>query len=176
MMLGLLPMAVMAAESVEVVISDAELMTTLLPASGTVKQQSLPVDEQLRDWVEQKYGFTPEPQQLNIWLSRDQKSGRLLGGMIKADIVYQEQTITLALGLSHELRVSRAAIVALPSDLRPALDASIGVGFLKRYTMMSARQLRYLANVLQKEGQPTALVAESLFKYGAMLAAVIKMH
>jgi len=32
----------------------------------------------------------------------------------------------------------------------------------------------YLANVLQKEGQPLALIAEQLFKSAAVLAAVIK--
>jgi len=94
--------------------------------------------------------------------------------MIKRELMYQKQPLTLVLGLNHELRVSRAAIVSLPEYLRQEFESTIGTGYLKRYTMTSARQLGYLANVLKKEGQPSALIAEQLYRAGAILAAIIK--
>lgn len=171
----LLPLMAWAEDKSDVVITDAELVSTLLPPGGSIVRQNSQLDGRMIDWLEQQYRFRPAPQALAVWLSREPESGRILGGMIKMDVIYQQQKISLAIGLSHELRVSRAAVVAVPPALRQRLQATIGVGYLPRYTMMSARQLGYLANVLQKEGQPTALVAESLFKYGAMLAAVIKL-
>jgi hypothetical protein len=169
----LLPVSVIAGGPVVNFISHDDLVSTVFPASSEVSQQQISIDDSMCDWVEKRFRFRPKPQVVTVWLARDRASGKLLGGLIKPEVYYQDSPVTLALGLSDELRVSRAAVVALPEHLRQAFKTSIGVGYLTRYTMMSVRQLSYLANVLRKEGQPSALVAEQLFRSGALLAAVI---
>ena len=166
--------ALVHASAVTSVISNDELLRTTWVDGGVVTRHQFNVNESMRDWVEKRFHFRPKEQVVTVWLSRDSLSSQILAGMIKQDVRYQQQPISLVIGLSHGLRVSRAAIVALLETLRQEFESSIGVGYLKRYTMMSVRQLRYLANVLQKEGQPSALVGEQLFKSGAILAAVIK--
>jgi|GEM_PF-5941539 len=156
----------------DVIISDAELMQTVFADAGTVTAEQVSLTTAQCDWIDRYFHFTLEPKSVSVWLSRD-ASGQVMAGLIRQDIVYEGQTITVAIGLSAELRVIRAAVTAAPASLRQPLEASIGAGYLKRYTMMSARQLGYLANVLNKKGQPTAMVANQLFRSGAILAAII---
>lgn len=168
----LVSVSAIAAEPADQIITDAELMQTVFGDATATAEQITPTAAQ-RDWSDKHFHYAPPAQTITVWLSRDD-AGRVLAGLIKTDIVYQGQTLTVALGLSAELRVTRAAITAAPASLRQQLAATIGIGYLKRYTMTSARQLNYLANVLNKEGPLTALVAEQLFKNGATLAAIIK--
>jgi hypothetical protein len=163
------------AGSAAVIIGHDELLSVMLPERGSVTRYQVSVDESLRDWVDKHYHFRPEQKTVTVWLSRDPVSGQVVGGMLQQDVYYQQQRVSVVIGLSDELRVSRAAIIAVPPSLRQEFEASIGVGYLKRYTMMAARQLRYLANVMKKEGPATALVAEELFRSGAILAGIIKM-
>ena len=162
-----------AVDSTDVIISDTELMQVVFGNAADVKAEQITLTPVQRDWSGKRFRFAPPEQTVQVWLSRD-ASGQVLAGLIKADVSYQGQIITVALGLSAEVRVIRAAITSVPESLRQQLESTIGIGYLKRYTMMSARQLGYLANVLKKEGPPAALVAEQLFKSGAILAAIIK--
>jgi len=156
----------------DVIITDSELIKTVFGNTTDIRAEQVTLTPAQREWINSHFRYSQPEQTVTVWLSRD-ASGRVLAGLIKADVTYEDQTLTVAMGLSAEARVIRAAVTAAPASLRQPLEATIGIGYLKRYTMMSARQLGYLANVLNKEGQPTALVAEQLFESGAILAAII---
>lgn len=164
--------SVTAAGPADVIIPDAELIRTVLGNATDIRAEQVTLTPAQREWIDNHFRYTQPEQTVTVWLSRD-ASGRVLAGLIKADVSYEGQTLTVAMGLSAEARVIRAAVTAAPASLRQPLEATIGIGYLKRYTMMSARQLGYLANVLNKEGQLTALVAEQLFESGAILSAII---
>jgi len=49
--------------------------------------------------------------------------------------------------------------------------SSIGVGVIKRYTMTSVRQLKYLASVIKKQGVLAELISAEIAMMAATLAA-----
>lgn len=157
----------------DVILTLADLESTMLPHGSIVSKHTVSLTDNMREWMMRQYKFTPPENTVDVYLAREPQNGRLVGGMILGSFEYNMGQVQVAIGLSEELRVSRAAIVAVPDQQRQDFESSIGVGYLKRYTMLSARQLRYIANVLNKEGKPTSLVADRLFQLGAILATAI---
>ena len=160
----------------ETVIDDQDLFQTVFPANSDIREQQIPLDKNLRERIDKRFHISPDIETVAVWMASDPEDGHLLGGMIKVDGMYQLHPLTVAIAMSVEQRINRVAIVAIDPEIHEAFESTIGVGYLKRYTMLSARQLSYMANVLAKQDKPSAWLGDQIFQNGAILASILEMH
>jgi len=163
--------AVLAAA--ETIIADQDLFQTVFPANSVIREQQISLDRNIQERIDERFHIKPAIETVTVWLASDPTDGRILGGMIKVDGMYQQHPLSVAVAMSIEQRINRVAIVAIDPQIRQTFESTIGIGYIKRYTMLSARQLSYLAKVLAKQDNPSAWVAEQIFHYGAILAAIL---
>lgn len=131
-------------------------------------------DERMKSLATEKYGATLEDHPYTLILSRSSEDAHPGGGVIIMEAAYQKGAILLALALSDELRVVKAAILEVSPAYQQGFESTTGTGILTRYTMTSVRQLRYLASVLKKQGAAAELVGRQIHNMGAILATVLQ--
>ena len=132
-------------------------------------------DEELKTLTAEKYGVTPDDHPYKLILSRrSEEEAHPEGGVIIMEATYQQGSILLALALSGELRVLKAAILEVSPAYQQDFESTTGTGILTRYTMTSVRQLRYLASVLKKQGPAAELVGHQIHNMGVILATIIQ--
>ena len=158
----------------ETLIDDRELFGVVFPGNSVIRQQQVTLDNDLRERLDRRFHVIPTTGIVMVWMASEPNDGHLLGGLIKVNDVYRQKPLTIAIAMSTEQRITRAAIVAIDPLIREAFASTIGVGYLKRYTMLSVRQLSYLSNVLAKRDQPSAWATEQIFKYGAILTTILE--
>lgn len=156
------------------VINDSDLLETVFAANSVVSRQRLELDENLRQHLDKRFHIATEITAVDVWKATAAGDGRLLGAMIRVEEHYQHRPVTLAIAMSAEQRIIRAAIVSIDTQLEADFVTTIGTGYLQRYTMLSARQLSYLATVLARQGGPSGWVGDRLSLYGAILATIIE--
>lgn len=159
--------------AVEKIITDQELLQNVFPADSEISRQELPLSDDLRQRIERRFHFVPREEHVTMWLARDPDDRRLLGGVLKSDGEYQQRPVAITVAMSSEQRILRAAVVAIDPAIRPQFEATIGVGYITRYTMLALRQLSYLARVLAGRDPPSAWVSEQIYRQGAMLAVIL---
>jgi len=157
----------------ETIIADRELFDTVFPANSVINRDDIPLGEDIRQRIDKRFHFRPRTVSVSVWLARDPGDGRLLGGVLKTEAEYQQRPVTIAVAMSAEQRIIRATIVAIDPAIRPAFEATIGIGYIKRYTMLAVRQLSYLAKVLARRDLPSAWASEQIFRQGAVLATIL---
>lgn len=123
-----------------------------------------------------KYHITPRDLTYELVLARGNEAGRPAGGAIFLETPYKEGSLLLGLVLSEELRVLKAALLEVSPPYKETFETTTGTGILTRYTMMSARQLDYLASQLRKQGPAGAVVGNGIHYMGAILAIILEQR
>jgi hypothetical protein len=167
-----LPAVVLA--TTETIIDDQDLFQTVFPANSDIREQQIPLDENVRERIDKRFHIKPAIETVTVWLASDPTDGRILGGMIKVDGTYQKHPLSVAVVMSVEQRINRVAIADIDPQIRESFASTIGIGYIKRYTMVSARQLSYMRRVLTKQGEPSAWLADQVFKNGAILSVILE--
>jgi len=156
-------------------LDQAHFISDALPPGTKTKALEFRLDEELKTLAAEKYGVTPDDHPYTLILSRRSvEDTHLEGGVIIMEATYQQGSILLALALSEELRVLKAALLEVSPAYQQDFESSTGTGILTRYTMTSVRQLRYLASVLKKKGAAAELVGRQIHNMGAILATVMQ--
>jgi len=157
-----------------VIIEQARFISYTLPPGTKTEALEFRLDEQLRTLTAEKYGVSPDDHPYTIILSRNSEDTHPASGVIIMEIPHRQGSILLAVALSDELRVLKAAILEVSPAYREDFESTTGTGILTRYTMTSVRQLRYLASVLKKQGAAAELVGRQIHNMGAILATVMQ--
>ncbi len=172
----LLPLPLLAASGAEtedapaprlVILEKARFIGDYLPGAAGPASRLRP-DAALMARAAEKYRITPRDQTYELVLAH--------GGAIFLETVYEEGSLLLGLVLSDELRVLKAALLEVSPRYKADFDGATGTGILTRYTMMSARQLRYLASQLSKQGPAGEVVGNGIHHMGAVLATVLEQR
>ncbi len=158
-----------------VILEKARFIADHLPGAPARGSELRP-DETLLARAAEKYRMAPARHTYEVYLAPTGEDGRPAGGAIFLETPYGEGSLLLGLALSDELRVRRAALMEVSPRYREDFETTTGTGILTRYTMMSARQLGYLASQLKKQGAAGEVVGNGIHHMGAVLATILEQH
>ena len=144
------------------------------PKNSVKKRYFVSVSNLHREFAKNKYRIELEQRDYNIVLAKDGDNYQTISGLVTVEIPYKETSMLLAVILSDELRVQRVAVVSVDKKYVDDFKSSIGVGVIKRYTMTSLRQLKYLASEIKKQGALSELVSAEIAMMAATLASEMR--
>jgi len=144
------------------------------PKNSVKKRYFVSVSNVHREFAKNKYRIELEQRDYNIVLAKDEDNHQTISGLVTVEMPYKETSVLLAVILSDELRVQRAVVVSADKKYVDDFKSSIGVGVIKRYTMTSLRQLKYLASEIKKQGALSELVSAEIAMMAATLASEMR--
>lgn len=134
--------------------------------------QTADLNGALREAYVERAGSTPAPASFNFEFVRDAR-GVLLGAVTQDRISYKQSYFVLALGLNTLSRIEKVFILDIGPEVHADIVDAAPNGIVTRYTAISVRQLRLIAQSLQARDDVGALLANEVLRRAALLDALL---
>ena len=134
--------------------------------------QTADINGTLLEAYAERAGVTPAPASFNFEFVRDAR-GVLLGAVTQDRIPYKQSYFVLALGLNTLSRIEKVFILDIGPEVHADIVDAAPNGIVTRYTAMSVRQLRLIAQNLQARDGVGAFLANEVLRRAALLDALL---